>query len=222
MIFTGDLSTLSGNVTVSAGGLGGTTTIGGPVSVLPGATLAPGTPSAIGTLTLNGGLTVGGNLSVEVNKSLTQSSGLVVVSGSLANTGTGIVTVNNLGPALAVGNSFKLFSQAVTGGATLAVTGGGVVWSNNLANDGSIIVLSTTVQHPLITSVHLAAGSTNIIFGGTNGLVGGNYNVLSSTNLAQTNWTVEATGTFDGSGNFSVTNPITPGTPQKFYRLQLP
>ena len=222
VIFTGDLSTLSGNVTVSAGGLGGTTTIGGPVSVLPGARLAPGTPSAIGTLTLNGGLTLGGNLSVKVNKSLAPSNDLVVVSGSLANTGTGIVTVNNLGPALAVGNRFKLFSQAVTGGATLAVTGGGVVWSNNLANDGSIIVLSTTVQHPVITDVHLAAGATNIIFSGTNGLVSGNYNVLSSTNLTQTNWTVEATGTFDGSGNFSITNAIMSGKPQKFYRLQLP
>ena len=97
-----------------------------------------------------------------------------------------------------------------------------MVWSNNLTNDGSIIVLSTTVQHPVITDVHLAAGATNIIFSGTNGLVSGNYNVLSSTNLAQTNWTVEATGTFDGSGNFYVTNAIMSGKPQKFYRLQLP
>ena len=222
VIFTGDLSTLSGNVTVSAGGLGGTTTIGGPVSVLPGARLAPGTPSAIGTLTLNGGLTLGGNLSVKVNKSLAPSNDLVVVSGTLSNTNTGTVSVSNPGPALTVGDKFTLFSQPVTGGATLAVTGGGVVWSNNLANDGSIIVLSTTVLHPVITDVHLAAGATNIIFSGTNGSVSGNYNVLSSTNLTQTNWTVEVTGTFDGSGNFSVTNLITPGTPQKFYRLQLP
>jgi hypothetical protein len=188
--------------------------------VQAGGTLAPG--ASVGTLTINNNMTLEGNLIIEVNKSLSPSNDLVVVSGSLANTGTGIVTVNNLGPALAVGNSFKLFSQAVTGGATLAVTGGGVVWSNNLANDGSIIVLSTAVTHPVITDVHLAAGATNIVFSGTNGLVSGNYNVLSSTNLAQTNWTVEATGTFDGSGNFSVTNLITPGTPQKFYRLQLP
>jgi hypothetical protein len=167
-------------------------------------------------------LTLGGNLSVKVNKSLAPSNDLVVVSGTLSNTNTGTVSVSNPGPALTVGDKFTLFSQPVTGGATLAVTGGGVVWSNNLANDGSIIVLSTTVLHPVITDVHLAAGATNIIFSGTNGSVSGNYNVLSSTNLTQTNWTVEVTGTFDGSGNFSVTNLITPGTPQKFYRLQLP
>jgi len=220
VIFTGDLSTLSGAVTASAGGLGGTTTIGGPVSVLPGATLAPGTPSAIGTLTLNGGLTLGGNVLVKVNKSLAQSNDLVTVSGGLSNTGSGVVTVNNLGPALAVGNKFTLFSQPLTGGNTLSVAGGGVVWSNSLSVDGSIVVLSTAVPRPIITNIHLLSGTTNIVFSGTNGL--GTFHVLSSTNLAQTNWTVETTGSFDGNGNFSVTNPIAPGYPHKFYRLQVP
>ncbi len=223
VIFTGDLSALSGSVTASSGGLGGTTAIGGPVSILPGATLAPGTLSAIGTLTLNGGLTLDGNVLVKVNKSLAQSNDLVTVSGGLSNTGSGVVTVNNLGPALAVGNKFTLFNQPVPGGNTLSVTGGGVVWSNNLANDGSIIVLSlATVSHPVITSVHVATGTTNLVFSGTNGVLTGTYHVLSSTNLTQTNWTVEATGSFDGSGNFSVTNPIAAGNPYKFYRLQVP
>ena len=145
IIFTGDLSALTGVTTVSAGTLGGITTNGGLVSVLPGGTLAPGTPSAIGTMTINNGLALGGNLLVKLDKSLVQSNDIVVVpfAGGVVNTNNGVVTVQNLGPALAVGDKFTLFSQAVTGGGMLAVSGGGVVWSNNLANDGSIIVLST-------------------------------------------------------------------------------
>jgi autotransporter-associated beta strand protein len=211
----------SGSVTVAGGTLGGTGTIDGPVIVLPGAALGPS--ESVGTLTIINSLTLSGNLSIDVHKSLSQSNDFINVSGSLTNTGNGVVTVHNLGPTLAVGDKFTLFNKAVTGGGTLTVTGGGVVWTNKLAADGSIAVLSiTTVLRPVITNVYLAAGSTNIIFSGTNGFVSGNYNVLSSTNLAQTNWTVEATGTFDGSGNFSVTNAIMSGKPQKFYRLQLP
>jgi autotransporter-associated beta strand protein len=216
--FTGDLSGLSGTVTVSAGGLGGTTTIGGPVSVLPGAVLAPGTQSAIGTLTLNGGLTLGGNLSVKVNKSLIQSNDIVAVPGGVNNTNNGVVTVKNLGQALAVGNKFTLFSSAVPGGDMLTVLGGGVIWSNNLVNDGSIIVLSTTVPHPVIR--HISASAGNFVFSGTNGYPSAPFAVLTSTNLTSSNWTVVATGNFDGSGTFSVTNAITPGMPQAFYRLQ--
>jgi hypothetical protein len=33
---------------------------------------------------------------------------------------------------------------------------------------------------------------------------------------------VLATDLFDGDGNFSFTNAITPGVPQQFYRLRLP
>jgi autotransporter-associated beta strand protein len=209
----------SGSVTVAGGTLGGTGTIGGPVTVLAGATLAPG--ASVGALTINSDLTLEGNLLIEVNKSLSPSNDSVTVSGTLANTGTGIVNVENLGPALVAGDKFTLFSKPVSGGNTLTVVGNGAVWTNNLAVDGSISVQSVVpLSHPGITNVSLGAG--NIAFSGNNGYGYGLYNVLSSTNLAQTNWTVEATGTFDGSGNFSVTNAIMSGKPQKFYRLQLP
>jgi len=217
--FTGDLSGLSGSVTVSAGGLGGTTIIGAPVSVLPGATLAPGTQSAIGTLTLNSDLTLGGNLAVKLNKSLAQSNDLVSVSGSLSCTNSGTLTVNNLGPALAVGSTFTLFSQPVTGGSLLVVSGGGVIWSNNLANAGSIIVLTASIPHPVIQKVSLSGGK--LVVSGTNGLASGTYYLLSSTNLTTplASWTRVSTNVFDGSGNFNITNTVG-GAPQDFYILQ--
>ncbi len=219
VIFTGDASGFNGTTTVAAGGLGGTTTFGGPMTILPGGTLAPGTPSAIGTLTLNGGLTIGGNVLVKVNKSLVQSNDFVSVSGALGNTNNGVVMVNNLGSALAAGDKFTLFSQPVAGGATLSVSGGGVVWSNNLANDGSIIVLSAAVPHPVIRTINISGG--NVVISGTNGTISGTCYLLSSTNLTTpfANWVRVSTNGFDSSGNFNITNAIG-GAPQNFYILQ--
>lgn len=209
-----------GTVLVDGGALGGTGTIGGPVTVTALGTLAPG--ASVGTLTINSDLSLGGNMLVEVNKSLSPSNDLVAVSGALANTGAGTVTVNNLGPALAVGDKFKLFSQLVSGGETLTVTGSGANWTNRLAEDGSIQVLSVApVSHPVITSVVLAGGNS-ILFSGTNGPAGGPYSVRSSTNvtLPLESWAVESSGNFGPNGSFSVTNPVSPGVRQKFYLLR--
>jgi len=217
----GDLTQFYGATFVAAGELAGTNTFNGPVNVLPGAALAPGTSTSISTFTVNNDLNLGGNVVVKVNKSFVQSNDLVVVAGALINTNNGVVTVNNIGPALKVGDTFTLFSEPVNGGDTLSVSGAGVVWNNNLAVNGSISVLSTSLPHPVITEVP-ASGSGGIVFNGTNGLAGGTYYVLSATNLTQANWTVTATGAFDGNGDFSVTNAITPGIPQQYYRLQVP
>lgn len=211
----------SGSVTVTNGTLGGTGTIGGAVVTTAGTTLLPGVPASVGTLTLGSDLTIGGNILAKLHKSSPQSNDVVTVAGALSNTGNGIVNVENLGPALVVGDKFTLFSQPVTSGNTLTVVGNGAVWNNNLAVDGSISVQSVTpLSHPAITSVSLGAG--NIAFSGNNGYGHGLFNVLSSTNLSSGNWTLEASGSFDAGGNFSVTIPVPAGVPQKFYRLQLP
>lgn len=75
-------------------------------------------------------------------------------------------------------------------------------------------------QPPAITDSALLNGG-RFVFSGTNGFAGDNYYLLSSTNLASGNWTVETTNAFDANGVFSTTNSVTPGAPQKFYRLQL-
>ncbi len=155
---TGDLSGLTGGVNVLSGGLNGSTTIGSPVYVAPGASLGAGAAATLGTLVMNGGLTLGGNLVVKLNKSLSQSNDVFQVSGTLVNTNAGIITVNNLGPALVPGDRFYLFNAPVAGGASLTIAGAGMAWSNNLANDGSIIALAAS--GPALTGVTL-----NPIFG---------------------------------------------------------
>jgi len=208
-------------VTVAGGTLGGSGTVLGPVTVASGGTLAPGT-SAIGTLTINSSLALNGNLFFKVHKGASQSNDIASVSGALTSSGIGELTVTNAGPALVVGDKFKLFNQAVANGSTLGVSGGGVLWTNKLQVDGSISVTSLIVPTPKINSVILQNNGTNFVFSGTNGPVGGGYSVWSSTNLTTplANWVLQASGTFNGTGGFSYTNVI--DVPMRFLLLRIP
>ncbi|HEU5070327.1 MAG TPA: autotransporter-associated beta strand repeat-containing protein [Verrucomicrobiae bacterium] len=216
------LNTYTGPTAVNAGSLGGTGVISGPVTIGAAGTLAPGAAvGAIGTLTVNNNLSIAGNIAVDVNTTNPATNDVCVVSGTLNNTGTGTVQVNNLGPALVTGNTFKLFSQPVVNGAALAISGGGsgVHWTNNLAVDGSIRVLSvsTTPTTP-----------TNLTYG-----VSGNVLTLSWPASYQ-GWTLQAqtnvlgvgltTNWVDVAGSQALTTTnftVNPTNPAVFYRLKL-
>jgi len=180
-------------------------------------TLSPGL-SGIGTLTFTNDLTVNGNLIFGLNKFLAQSNSLVVVSGLLTNTGAGTLTVNNLGPALVAGDKFTLFSQPLTNGNALTlVPPVGVTFTNNLAVDGSIQVLS----------VSIAANPTNLT-----ATVSGNLLAMSwpqdhlgwiaqsnSVSLANTNYWFDIPNSQNGT-NLNIT--MNPGRTNVFYRLRHP
>ncbi len=169
-------NTYGGSTTVTNGTLAGTGVISGPVTVLGTGSIAGGGATAIGALTISNNVTLGGNVVVRLNKALApaQSNDVIVVTGTLANSGSGTVTVTNLGaPALKVGDRFPLFSEPVASGSTLTVTGGGVTWTNHLAIDGSIVVLSV--------GSNVATNATNITYS------------VSGGNLVL-NWPVDHTG----------------------------
>lgn len=203
---------------VYGGTLGGTGTVFSPVNLQAGTTLAPG-DGGVGTMTFFGDLTIGGNLAVDINKSLAQSNDFVSASATLQKTGSGTLTVANLGPALTVGDKFTLFSQPVSGGSGFTVTGAGATWQNDLETDGSITVL--TVAPP--------AGPTNITYS-----VSGNQLTLNwpashvgwilqaQTNAAAvgitTNW-VDVAGS--GATNQAVIT-VNPANPTVFFRLRSP
>jgi hypothetical protein len=66
----------------------------------------------------------------------------------------------------------------------------------------------------------IAGANLNLVGGG--GTNHGGYYLLTSSNLASpfTNWTPIATNTFDGSGNFSTTLPLSTGNQQRFYVIK--
>jgi len=118
-----------------------------------------------------------------------------------------VITVNNLGPALAVGNKFKIFSGPIANGNLLNIIGGGsgIVWTNMLLVDGSIQVASTPAptQPPGFT-----AGSVSILPSGNisltaTGAIGASYKLYASTNVALTpvtsTWTLLQSGTVSTS-----------------------
>jgi autotransporter-associated beta strand protein len=136
-------------VTVNSGGiLAGTGLIGGPVTVNPGGLVSPGVNSQaplIGTLTVSNDFTLAGDLQIEVNKSFAQSNDMISVSGALNNTGAGFIQVLNYGAVLEAGDNFKIFNKPVINGQVVKVlSAGDEVWTNKLAVDGSIEVLSAS------------------------------------------------------------------------------
>jgi hypothetical protein len=74
---------------------------------------------------------------------------------------------------------------------------------------------------PTISGIQNSGG--NLIISGSGGTTNWPYFVLMATNLTAS-WTPLATNHFDATGNFSLTltNAVSSGRPQSFYRLQSP
>jgi autotransporter-associated beta strand protein len=217
-------NTYTGQTTVNDGTLAGNGFIAGPVAILPGATLSPG-GNTIGALTINNALTNTGTILVRLAKSGATRTNDAITGLSVLNCG-GILTVTNVGPnPLTAGDSFQLFSAANIVGnfaaTNLPPLGIGLLWSNRVAADGTLAVVLGVVA-PQFASV--AWQGTNLVFNGSGGAAWADYSVLASTNLTVplANWSVVATGTFDGAGNFMFTNQAAPGMPRQFFNLRIP
>jgi alpha-galactosidase len=174
-------------VTVLVGGhFGGTGIINRNTSVQTGGFLEPGDDDmSIGVLTINGNLTLAGTTEMKLNKSLAPSNDLVNVSGTLTFGGT--LAVTNLGPALADGDSFKLFNETGTASfanINLPILQNGLGWTNKLAVDGSIAVIQSVSLNP----ANLVAQSNdgNLTLSWPADHIG--WHLQSQTNSLGTNW----------------------------------
>jgi PKD repeat protein len=96
---------------------------------------------------------------------------------------------------------------------------------NNTSSFGldDISVKVAAPPQPRIDSLSLSGA--NLVINGSNGQSGGNYIMLSSTNLALpfSQWTPVATNTLVASGNFTftATNVVAPILPQRFFVIKL-
>lgn len=197
--------TLKGNGTV----LGSVTALG---------TIAPG--ASIGNLTFNNDLTLAGNLAFEVSKRVSPSNDVITVAGTLTNAGSGIVTVANLGLALAAGDSFQLFSQPVLNGQALTVLStDGVVWTNQLAVDGSVAVVSTPALVPATNLSLVATGPNSFKVGGI-GAANRAYGIFASTNVISpaADWVLIGITNSDAGGVIQFVDPQATND-QRFYRF---
>jgi autotransporter-associated beta strand protein len=212
---------VAGMTEVAAGRLGGIGHLAGAVTIEPGATLAPGA-NGIGTLYCDSDLNLNGNLAVDLNTSLSQSNDFVAVTGTLNHAGAGTLTVSNLGPTLVAGQSFTLFSQIVPNGNSYTIVSpAGVTFTNLLAQNGSIAVVSVVPTIPTTpTNITYTVSSTSLTISWPSNYLG--WSLQAQTNALSkgisTNWVIVP----GSSSATSMTLPIDHSNPTVFYRLVYP
>jgi hypothetical protein len=208
--------------------LSGNGTITGALDTTQGGTVAPGGGFAgsIGTLTVTNDINLGGTVEMKINRAGSPKSDKLVSSQSFINYG-GTLIVENIGPDLAVGDTFTLFSAS---GGVYNNSFSSIVLPNSdyytwntsqLAANGTISVASVSL--PAISSVNYGSiQSGSITINATNGSPNGPVSVLTTTNLAlpASSWTVVASSTFDGSGNLSLPITINPALSESFFVLR--
>jgi len=208
----------AGSVAIRSGAtFGGLGTISGATTIDSGATLAPG--DTIGTLTFNGALTIQSGATNVFE--LGTTSDRVVVAGALSAAGR----INIVATASFGAGTYTLFTSSgglTIGSLALGSLPAGYNYALNTATPGQIKLVVTSTA-PLMFGAATVSGNS-FIASGSGGTPGGTYYVISSTNagLPVSSWPRRLTNAFAGNGNFAFTNSISAGTPQEFYRLQLP
>jgi autotransporter-associated beta strand protein len=188
-----------------------------------GALLTPGT-NAIGKLTFNNSVTLAsGCTNIFEISSSPLTNDVAKVLGNLTNGGV-LIVVETGATAPQRGDTFKLFDAASYNGSfstvILPLLDSGLGWDTaDLNSQGVIRVVARPPVFGGITS-----SGTDIVMSGSNGIAGGTYYVLTSTNLASPRelWIPLFTNQFGPAGEFSITNAFEPGTPARFYLLQVP
>jgi fibronectin-binding autotransporter adhesin len=227
LLVNNTIGTGSSTVTVNSGAsLGGDGIILDPLTIQAGGTLYPGLGNGdTSALTINNALTLGGNVTFTLNRANTPNSSQV--SGVTALTVEGTLTLTNAGAPLQAGDSFTLFNAgSYTGNfsaTNLPALPSGLAWSNDVANSGTISVISMSVPAPpTIGSAKLSEG--NIVFSGMNGSPGQQYRILTTTNLLlpMSSWTPVATNIFAPNGGYTNNILVNPAQGSGFFRLVTP
>jgi autotransporter-associated beta strand protein len=213
-----DVTGLAGGTFNVASGqtLKGIGSVKGNVSAAAGSTVAPGETGVAGTLNVSNTVTLGGTTLMLINNAGTSSK----LTAATINYG-GTLTVNNIGGTLVAGNTFQLFSGAVSGtfGSTsLPVLASGLGWSNSLAINGSLAVVVTVNPNPTNLTSSVSGNTLSLTWPAdhtgwklqiqTNGIATG----------LNTNWV-----TLPGSELVNSTNlTINPANGAVFYRMVYP
>ena len=196
--------------------------IKGNVVASSGSTITPGGGYYIMTMTCSNNLTfqAGSTCVVDLNTD-TATNDVFIVTGALTYGGT--LQINHVGTsAYAAGQSFKVFTAGSYAGSFASITpsvpSAGLVWDTSALSSGALKI--ATDPRFTIPQSYLD-GSGNLVLQVPNSLVGKNYVLLTSTNVAMplASWTPVTTNA--GTGG-SLTNLISvTGNPAGFYRYQI-
>jgi hypothetical protein len=212
---TFDVSGVSGGFTLAAGQwLSGSGHVNGDVTVAAHGLVVPGSGSLLGALTFNNNLTLQAGSAMEIHLNTTNATApnaTLVVNGTQTIT-DGTLTVFNDGPALNAGDLFMLLNQP-TGGFTNVILPTGYTWTNRLAIDGSIQVLSVASPIPDPTNITYTVTGSQMILDWPSGQ--GWVLQSNSVSLADTNAWFDVPGATPPA-----TNNIDPALPAVFYRLK--
>lgn len=209
-----------GTLTLGAGqSLGGNGTVLGSVVGASGSKIAPG--YSIGTLVVTNALTFQANSTsiMEVDAAAHNND---LVTGMTAVTYGGRVIVTNLGGSFAAGDRFKLFSagsyNATFTSVTLPPLAGNLIWTNKLALDGTIAVLSAV--NTTATNIAAIASGNTLEVSWPADQVG--WRLEAQTNDVafglNTNWSTVA----GSSATNMIYLPIDPANGSVFFRLTYP
>ncbi len=202
--------TLNSGQTLNGGGF-----VAGNLTVAGGAGVAPGSSGTNATLTVQGNLQLSGSLVLKLNDTNTPSCDqLLTASGTI--TAGGALTVTNLGPALQAGDTFPLVNH-LTGSftaLTLPALSPGLAWTNRLALDGTLQVVSTIATNPPTLTTTFTASNLTLNWPADHT----GWRLQVTTNFASPTW--------QDVTNATSTNqwilPINPATPAVYYRLIFP
>lgn len=217
LVVNGSLAPAS-TVTVAGGTLSGTGTIQGPTVVQSGAQLTPGATTP-GTLTFTNALTLaaGSTTTLRINNAGASDA----AAGMTGVTLGGTLTVTNVGGALALGNSFQLFSATSYSGnfsaTNLPALGSGLAWNWNPAN-GTLSVASSSGVNTNPTNIVFSVSGGQVTLAWPADHTGWTLQVQTNALNAglTTNWTDVPGSTATNQMSF----PVNPANPTVFYRLK--
>jgi autotransporter-associated beta strand protein len=208
------------NVAAVSGGfaVGSSQTLAGIGNVLGNVTInGTVSPGPLGTLNFANSLALSGTAVMELNRTNAQNADLISAT-TLAFGGTLMVT--NLGGALQAGDSFQLFSGAISGAFAAtnlpALSPTNLFWdTSELNSQGILDVAMATAASPMILSP--TWNGTNLTLQ-VNSQMGFNYVLETTPQLAPANWTAIQTNA--GGGLLTFTIPINANT-QQFFRISV-
>ena len=197
----------------------GNGTVRGSVTAANGSTIAPG--FSIGTLVVTNLLTLqSGSTNLMEISATAHTNDLITGMTSVSYGGRLIVT--NLGGMLAAGDSFKLFDSGSYGGnftsLTLPPLTGNLVWTNRLATDGTIAVISPVNTTPTNITFSVIGNSLQLIWPSDH--IG--WRLEAQTNTLATGLATNWFTVSDSSATNQMEFPISTVDGSVFFRLVYP